>query len=464
MRNSTVKSYANKTRNIGYVEEDDFSLGIKEEEKQVSTFDHMPAILKSKGREEGEVFLIDGDVEALKGLISLVKDTDSEEIKIGVLFRVDGHTTPFCIEKKIDESGEETISVYHTDSVVMDIDQGEQTRQLIREVAKVAPVYSLGFQDSDRSILRDFKRQSDIGSCATYSLFDIEEMIKDRDFSDFVAANHKITREDNIFDLCALPPVFMSTIQSIDGKQDADADENIRNGLRYFIEKNNIPEQQLMEINGEMTSLLTLMREIEEEQIKNPVIDIMNETNLKHYEDAQNRYSEKSFEIYEIDSDKLQEKKEHLAGRIFDIASERYEEDGSDISDSTESLSDYVIDQEPSSPPTPTRSPEIRRLDPSILFATGLVLGIIIITALRRSRLELQKTRDIEGTEFDDGDYVVDEAFKDVTKSTTNDGLEQNESGDISEDEFMQSSFAKGSNTAKLLEKRGNKHSSGERY
>jgi hypothetical protein len=325
-RNSTVSTYAAAA---GIIVDEDVASGIRAAEKEVSNFDHMSAILKDKGKKEGEIFLIDGDIEALKGLINLIETTPSEDVRIGVLFRVAGHTTPFCIEKKFNEENElETVSVYRTDSVVMDIDQREEIRALVNEVATVAPIYSLGFEDRDGSILRDYKRQSDVGSCATYSLFDVEEMIKDSSFSDFVASHHNTTDAHNIFDINALPAVFMATIQSINGIEEAG--ERIRNGLRHFIERSTIPTDQQIEINGEITNLVALMIKIEAEQIPNPVIDIMNETNLKHYNNAHGD----EVTIYDLDSHKLQTMKMRLEDKIFGVALEQYEKNGSEISES----------------------------------------------------------------------------------------------------------------------------------
>lgn len=445
-KNGTIKSYANKTRNSSSsaAQDDDFSLGIKQREKPVSNFDHMSAILKDKGRQEGEIFLIDGDVDALKGLIKLIEEVDSQGVRVGVLFRADGHTTPFCIEKKIDEdSEEETMCVYHTDSVVMDIDQGDLVRELVKQVSEVAPVYSLGFEDKDKSILRDFKRQSDIGSCATYSLFDVEEMIKNSDFSKFVEENNRQTDENDIFDICALPPAFMSTIQSIDGKEDMD--ETVRNGLKYFINNNNIPKGQAIEINGEITNLVKLMEEIEEEKIPNPVIDIMNEINLQHFNNAK----DEEIDIYHIDNKKLQAKKGNLEEKISRRAAEEFEM-GYDSEEESLGDADYLGD-----PESPSKAPEEESILSRIaLIATSVVVGAIILETVRKRTLELQEElgKGIYSDESLDRDFEKEMKLRIDEKELS----EGRDNGDISDDEFVKSAFAQGSNTAQLLQNKAN--------
>lgn len=434
-KNSTVKSYANKTRQATHYQDDDILMGIKKEEKNISNFDHMPAILKAKGWKEGEIFLIDDDSQALIGLINFIRGIDSEGVRIGVLFRIEGHTTPFCIEKKVCDDESETIVVYHTDSVVMDIDQGEATRELVKLISKVAPIYSLGFEDRDKHILRDFKRQSDEASCATYSLFDIEEMIKDPHFHTFIAQNHKQTREDNIFDICSLPPVFMSTIQSINGNNDESG--VIRNGLKHFItemtENYNVPEQTKIKINGEITDLVTLIQEIEEEDIPNPVINIMNEINLEHYHKASNQYCEESLGVFSLDQNKLNNSKSALEDKIYDIARQQYENYDSDVSDSEESLSDYVQESKTS----PTTSPKVSNV--LNLVGVGLVLGLIIYKCLQKTKNELTQTNEQDANSVHEHDI--------------------DDSSEIDEDEFINSSFAMGSNTARILESRSQKSS-----
>jgi hypothetical protein len=477
-KNRTVKTYVEQMKKSSS-EASDLSLGGGWQEDLVSSFDHMSAILKAKGVKEGEIFLIDGDKDALVNLIALIKGADTEEVKIGVLFRVNGHTTPFCIEKKIDENDVETMVVYNTDSVVMDIDQGDAVRDVVRRIAQETKIYSLGFADPKGEILRDFKRQSDIGSCATYALFDIEEIIKDGDFSKFVAENHTATTENNIFDINALPLVFMSTIQSINGSEESGT--VVRNGMSYFIERNEISKDHQITINGEVTDLLTLMQEIKEADILNPVMAIMNAANLALYDNACNNYDEASFEIYTLGGAKFLSQSKRLGEAIFDVACKQ-REDGSDVSEFDDSdlpsLKDgpklrsgdnakherstigYVLDRVSDRVKSPDKSKgtdvttlltDLRRLDAErgtdIVSQIVLMVGLAVIVSVQYQQEQLLKkinlTKKVETGERDepcgrDGNPTSDEESE----------------NSISDDEMAQSAFGRGSNTAKLLERR----------
>lgn len=95
----TIKTYANKTRKEIEVrkysfDDDSSASGL------ASTFDHMHFVLSGKNVKEGTIYLIDNDIKTMLNFIKLIKTEDTAPLKIGVLFRINGHTSPFCIEKK----------------------------------------------------------------------------------------------------------------------------------------------------------------------------------------------------------------------------------------------------------------------------------------------------------------------------------------------------------------------------
>lgn len=477
MKNKTIKTFADKLRadikRLGETE----ALEKAKFGGNSSSFDHMPFILKEMGWKEGEIFLIDNDQEALIKLIGLVRDLDCEEVKIGVLFRVDGHTTPFCIEKKflkkkglyIEEDTDEIIEyckekervvVYNTDSTAMDIDQGDSIRALVREVAKVADVYSLAFEDPNGSIVRDFKRQSDEGSCATFSLHDIRQIIDDRSFYEFVMENSKMVMGDinskigvndsdsnnalyGLYNLKKLPPALIATMQSINGKEEAGA--IIRNGLRTIIGNQEVSSEDEFRINGELINLASLIGDIDEEGCYiNPVINIMNEHNSLLYNRGITEFSEQHSSRYNLNKKRIDETSSKIEEFIHDLATKRYE-NGSDSSEDNENEEEYY--------------------DRKVV--TSEVMEAIqntYLTMLYNKFLEAEKriaNRRTESGILDaeiSEDDIIDEMLNyEIPKSNAKNydkvyGAEPDQ--DISEEEFINSAFAKGSNTAKLLERR----------
>jgi hypothetical protein len=200
-KSGTIKTYANKIQEKAKETEILFYDSDNLPKKPASTFEHMHWIFEGKKVQEGTIFLIDEDIDTLINLITLIKEEDTLSVKIGVLLRINGHTTPLCIEKKIEErdNGDvENIYVYHTDSTVMDIDVGGTIKEIIHKISEkgICCVYSLGIIDKERNILRNYKRQSDEQSCATFSLFDVEQMLK-MDFFQF--ANKNSERVERIY-------------------------------------------------------------------------------------------------------------------------------------------------------------------------------------------------------------------------------------------------------------------------
>ena len=133
-----------------------------------------------------------------------------------------------------------------------------------------------------------------------------------------------------------------------------------------------------------------------QEGIPNPVIDIMNESNLKCYDEGVH-YSSDELGIYNLTSEKLLENSEYrkfLGGKIFDIAFCQFGENGSDISEdgeSKKSSEDYIQDNRPLV--SPTRSPKRSNLKPLelvLLTGIGIVIGLTALVILQRKRMEIQ--------------------------------------------------------------------------
>ena len=141
------------------------------------TFEHMSIVLTEKKLDD-QIFLIDSDPKLLVDLVTKVASTDTDAVKIGVLYRAGGHVTPFCIEKIIFDD-EEVVVVYNTDSMALDIelfDQAcEEIQMTIRLLAEKFPVYSLAFENAEMA--QRWRRQFDQGSCATFALFDLEQLL-----------------------------------------------------------------------------------------------------------------------------------------------------------------------------------------------------------------------------------------------------------------------------------------------
>jgi hypothetical protein len=319
--------------------------------KDLSSFDHMPIIICGRGWKEGGIFLIDDDQEALIQLIELVKDLDCEEVKIGVLFRVDGHTTPFCIEKKCvnekdrctedhteDDNEEDTeeivdkVVVYNIDSTAMDIDQGDSIRALVKEVAKVADIYSLAFQDSEEAIAISCKRQFDEGSCATFALHDIERIVEDKHFYDFVVDPMNSDRVENgLFNLKRLPMTLKATMQSITAVKE-EYDVIVKSALRGILANHRHPgvsEEDQFKINSECANLLDLLDLLDARDESggriNPVINILNERNGLIYRRGITEVSEDQMERFCLDADKIKESRREIENIIHRIAAERFE-------------------------------------------------------------------------------------------------------------------------------------------
>jgi hypothetical protein len=184
-----------------------------------ATFEHM-AIVVTEKKLDNQIFLIDSDPQLLVDLVKKVASTDTDAVKIGVLYRACGHTTPFCIEKVLLDEEEEIVVVYNTDSMALDrelVDHArEEIQNTIRMLAKHVPVYSLAFENAELS--QRWKRQFDQGSCATFALFDLEQILAMEmgQFYDFVQkCSSKLDDENpNIFVLGRLPVCLMAAIQS----------------------------------------------------------------------------------------------------------------------------------------------------------------------------------------------------------------------------------------------------------
>lgn len=296
--------------------------------ERAAGFDDMAAILKDKNIPQGKIFIIEDDKDALTNLVQMIRGVDSFGIKVGVIYKVGGHTTAFCIDKIINEDDEESLMVYNVDSVAMDIDEAEEMRAVVVALAEVADeVYSLGFDDRKPEVIRDYKRQYDISSCVTQVLYDVEAMLNSPDFYEFVRNNSEVvpTDEGAIFNLEKLPPIMMATMQSIYGKDDMGT--RVRNGLLNYI--NSFPDlaEEVFEIDGEVTSINQLMAQMTaiaaeagHDKITNPLLNIFNTENVV-------RTTRHALDIktYNLSAASLDENNKKIAALICDIALAEFE-------------------------------------------------------------------------------------------------------------------------------------------
>jgi hypothetical protein len=119
----------------------------------------------------------------------------------------------------------------------------------------------------------------------------------------------------------------MCTIQSINGKEECGV--SLRNGLLLAAENPEAANQRII-VNGEDTSLREILGDIIESKIPiNPIIDIMNGTNLALFTqqfDIENENELK--EKYMLSSLSFSDlKQEHLKKIIFDIALQQSNEE-----------------------------------------------------------------------------------------------------------------------------------------
>lgn len=397
----TIKSHANEKRKS------------QDATAYEVNFDHMPYILehrdlnlKGSSKLAGEIFLIDGDIERFKKFIEIIMDTDTSSLKVGVLFRIEGHTTPFCIEKKVDDdSDDEQIIVYHIDSVVMDIDAGPAIKDLIRKISPYADtIYSLGFNDPTGLILRDYKRQSDQRSCATFSLFDLGIMLEDDDFE--VLALEYADRKNpsgNIYTLTKLPPKMMSTIQSINGTQDAG--EIIRNGLKHIVMSRPAESNIMFEINQEITSLTQIYKEIREEDIQNPIIDILNKTYLDMYNESMTRNADKKITTYNCPNLNNKHNRKIIADKIHDLATARMAREDSIEDDIEKKLQEDSVNNSAMQGSLALAGNIISSMSDNIgTKGTVLIIGLTALTVLTVLQMHKKKA---EGRDKKDGGHAT---------------------------------------------------------
>jgi hypothetical protein len=243
------------------------------------TFEHMTVVVTEKKLHD-QIFLIDSDPELLVDLVKKVASTDTDAVKIGVLYRACGHTTPFCIEKVMLDDDEEVVVVYNTDSMALDgelVDQArEEIQKTVRILAEDFPVYSLAFENAE--LAQIWKRQFDQGSCATFALFDLEQILAMEmgQFYDFAkGCSRKLDDENpNIFVLGGLPVCLMAAIQSVQGRTEHSI--IIRSGL--MIPTGN--DDTCFSVNGEITTMRTLRLQVTQSGLFNPIIAIANQQNL----------------------------------------------------------------------------------------------------------------------------------------------------------------------------------------
>ncbi len=187
----------------------------------------------------------------------------------------------------------------------------------------------------------------------------------------------------------------------------------------------------------------------------------MNLINLELYDKAIAKYDSDKFDMYLLDANKFE--KEKIKEAIFDIASEKFEDQESDISDEVKK------DKELMSPPssdesedehdmgddaslaTPSSSPSKRKgLNFQQMASVGQVIGLVLYAILQKMNKDMKKEID----ELDDHDFVeITDNAREMYEDIYGDNSE------ISNEEMAKSAFGQGSNTAKILSKRAQEKS-----
>lgn len=235
--------------------------------RNVPTFDYMPSILKKRDQIRKAMYKVTGEIryadkiEALSHAVRQIKSSESLSVKIGILYRTAGHTTPILVEKVVRDDKEEDageIFIYNTDSTALDIDAADAIRQDLQELSQFGQVYSLAYEDPTQKIMHSYKRQHDKESCATFSLIDLENMLRE-DFGKFARHHSIVTEHPNISTLTKLPASFMYVTQSVEGKEEYG--ERTRKGLKDFVQDEPVEARKPIKIFNTILSLSEVVRD-----------------------------------------------------------------------------------------------------------------------------------------------------------------------------------------------------------
>jgi hypothetical protein len=206
-------------------------------------FDMMEPViygLNEKQRADGKVpyeIYVFEDMKDVIRTAALMESGHLSQDSIGILYRPGAHTTPIFLTR----NGREVIAI-NTDSVLFYVDDGEMLKCDLQELSQHMAVYSLGITAGEESELR---RQYDNYSCAVFAMHDLIHMLETdfvacegKPLVDFVLAESRVVPSGagggKLYDLRALPSVFMAITQSIHGKKEAGVE--VRRGLEHHLE------------------------------------------------------------------------------------------------------------------------------------------------------------------------------------------------------------------------------------
>ena len=257
----------------------------------ILTFDDMKYVIHarnsarlSEGKALLDIFLCTMKEELADFVKNVVRDERIGNVKIGVVYRPSGHSTPILIEKD-----GEYITFYNVDSTLFDTDDSDQIKQdLLYVVQECQPceLYSLAFDSSKTDIA--YRRQYDEYSCATYSLIDCHKMFKPY-FSQFAFDNSapvdprvlavldkgfKVGDDTEVYNLTALPVEFMKSMQSLKGRHAGGVTE--RKGMQQLLEENPQLSNVPVIIGGKQTTLAGFLKSLIDLGSPNTVISDKN--------------------------------------------------------------------------------------------------------------------------------------------------------------------------------------------
>ena len=221
-------------------------------------FNSVLQVRNSKYEKGREIYFLNDDSpdgENLNQFISTlvektITDQDILPYRLGILYKfISGHVTPLLIEyyndSVFDESDNDSSSdqihqgfrIYSTDSRAYDLQNGDELKQVILNLPTIddlIEVFALGLDDDQYEAKMNTIRQHTDNGCATFSLVDLEIMLRVFDLHEYFMPNIKETSTDRCFQITKLPPNMMFYCQSIHGN-----DLDNRRGLKHYIEDNN---------------------------------------------------------------------------------------------------------------------------------------------------------------------------------------------------------------------------------
>lgn len=226
-------------------------------------FNSVLQVRNSKYEKGREIYFLNDDSpdgENLNQFISAlveqtITDQDILPYRLGILYKfISGHVTPLLIEYYNDTFFEESsdasksdndsssdqihqgFRIYSTDSRAYDLQNGDELKQVILNLPTIhdlIEVYALGLDEDQYEAKMNTIRQHSDNGCATFSLVDLEIMLRVFDLHEYFMPHIATTDADRCFQITKLPPNMMFYCQSIHGN-----DLDNRRGLKHYIEDN----------------------------------------------------------------------------------------------------------------------------------------------------------------------------------------------------------------------------------